>query len=159
MTQEQKDHINAKISEALSGAFGGDWEERFSDEFPMLKHIDGNKIKRGDDYATGYSNGHIAGVGMGLNEGYRAAKKFISKEKSKVESEIKSALETIEWSFLDFSAGKNAIDPNEECECSHRFWEHQLTGDDNDNDIRPCEECACKDFRAEEIKEIKTLPS
>lgn len=56
-----------------------EWEKAYSKAFPMVSDIDTNRRGSGDDYATGYKNGHIAGVGLALAESYRISRAFISK--------------------------------------------------------------------------------
>ena len=73
-------------------SFSGDWEEQFSARFPMLSEIDSNKRRSGDDYATGYVNGHIAGAGLALSEGYRKARDFIDAREEKIKEEIQKKI-------------------------------------------------------------------
>jgi len=83
-------NILEKALEPLFASFAGDWEEQFSARFPMIRDIDSNKRGTGDDYATGYKNGHLAGAGLALSEGYRKSRDFIRAEKEKQKEAIKS---------------------------------------------------------------------
>lgn len=78
-----KDHINAKISEALSASLGN-WEEDFNRQFWYINN-------------DNLHEHHGEGCGCRRTLA-RDIKLFFAAEKEKRESEIKSALETIDWS-------------------------------------------------------------
>lgn len=104
-----KDHINAKISEALSASlesssFAGDWEKEFDNDVTladfneaMNQYLEMLNLKMAALYnrppfEKTYPEFHKLAVTF-----FSSIKEFIRKEKAKVESEIKSALETIDW--------------------------------------------------------------